>query len=222
MKKLLLAVVSLCCSLSSYSQVAAGDFSVDESTVYYGVRLGGNISYISGDEPNLSNKWGLTLGGVIGIRISETPPLFLESGIYYTQMGSKKNRNEINLNYFEIPFLIKAGFELQNDFAILPFIGPVFGLGVAGKTKGYDENGKFYSKSSYSDDQISTTETSTTTNSVPKKYLRPDAGMKLGCGVEWNMIYLEIGYRFGLANILDSDEFAQHNNAFFANIGVNF
>ncbi len=206
MKKILLAAMAMFCSVSSFSQVSAGEFSVDETSVYYGVRLGLNVSSISGDLNTLSSKAGLNIGGVIGLRISDTTPLFIESGLYYTQLGSKNKRDEINLNYLELPVLIKAGFQLENNIAILPFLGPTFGLGIAGKTKGYDDKNVFYSESSFG----------------KNKYLRPDAGIKFGCGAEWNMIYLELGYRFGIANIWDSDEFAQHNNTFFANIGVNF
>ncbi len=206
MKKLILAFVAFCCSVSSYSQVSAGDFTVKDAALYYGVRLGGNLSYISGDLETLGNKWGLTFGGVIGMRISDVTPLFIESGFYYTQMGAKKDRNKVELDYLEIPILIKAGFELQNDIAVLPFLGPVFGIGIGGKKKGYDEAKNFYSESSFGQD----------------KYLRPDMGLKLGCGAEWNMLYAELGMRFGIANILDSNEFAQHNNALFMNVGVNF
>ncbi len=205
MKKLLFAITALLCSVCSNAQIAAGEFTVDKTSIYYGVRLGGNLSYISGDHMELNNKWGLTIGGVIGMRVSDTTPLFIESGLYYTQMGAEKDRNEINLNYLEIPVLVKAGFELDNDIALLPFIGPVFGIGVAGKTKGYEKD-VFYSDSSFGSDN----------------YLRPDMGLKFGCGAEWNMIYLEFGYRFGIANILDSNEFSQHNNALFVNLGVNF
>jgi hypothetical protein len=206
MKKLLIAMLSMVFSTQAFSQVNAGEFSVSESSVYYGVRLGGNISSVSGDHSPYGSRLGLTIGGVIGLRVSDSTPLFVESGLYYTQMGAEKNKEEVNLNYLEIPALIKAGFELDNDIAILPFVGPVFGVGIAGKIKGYDENKEFHSESSFGKD----------------KYLRPDVGLKLGCGAEWNMIYVELGYRFGIANIWDSEEFSQHNNAFFMNLGVNF
>lgn len=209
MKKLFTAIVAALFAVPSFAQIHSGDFSLNETSVYYGIRLGMNASTFSGDADmsRLDAKTGLTLAGTVGLRMSDVvTPLFLESGLYYTQYGAKENKDEVNLNYFEIPILIKAGFELQNDMALLPFIGPTFGLGIAGKKKGYDENGDFYSKSSFG----------------KGKCLRPDAAIKMGCGFEWNVVYLELGYRFGLANIYDSDEFTLHNNAFFANIGVNF
>jgi hypothetical protein len=47
-------------------------------------------------------------------------------------------------------------------------------------------------------------------------------GFKLGCGAEFNKLYLELGYQFGITNIWDSDEITGHNNALFLNFGVNF
>ena len=211
MKKLFLALVATIFSTTSFAQIQAGEFSMDQSTVYYGVRLGLNVANITGDGTTLSSKAGLNFGGVIGLRVSETTPLFIESGLYYTQRGAEKDRDEINLNYMEIPVLIKAGFSVTDDIALLPFVGPTFSFGISGKEKGYkkDDQGKdvFYSHSSFSSNG---------------SYRRADMGIKLGCGAEWNMLYAELGYQFGIANILDSDEFTQHGNALFLNIGVNF
>ena len=209
MKKFLISIMAALLSVPSFAQIHTGDFSLNETSVYYGIRIGMNVSSLSGDAEmsKLDSKTGLTMAGTIGLRLSDViTPLFLESGLYYTQYGAKENKDEVNLNYFEVPVLIKAGFELQNDMALLPFIGPTFGLGIAGKIKGYNENGDFYSRSSFGKGRC----------------LRPDVAIKLGCGFEWNVVYLELGYRFGLANVYDSDEFSLHNNAFFANIGVNF
>lgn len=209
MKKIITSFVAALFAVPSFAQLHSGGFSLDETSVYYGVRLGLNVSSFSGDHVSskLDSKAGLTFGGVLGLSLSDViTPLFLESGLYYTQLGAKENKDEVNLNYLEMPLLIKAGFEVSNDFAILPFIGPTFGLGIAGKTKGYDDNNNFYSHSSFG----------------KGKCLRPDVGIKIGSGIEWNVLYLELGYRFGVANVYDSDEFSLHNNAFFANIGVNF
>jgi hypothetical protein len=46
--------------------------------------------------------------------------------------------------------------------------------------------------------------------------------MKIGCGVEYTKLYLEMGYQFGITNIYDNDDISQHNGAFFINFGVNF
>lgn len=206
MKKLLIAIAAVLFSAPSFSQINTGEFSVDESSVYYGVRFGLNVASLAGEKETLGTNTGINLGAVIGLRLSDTTPIFLESGLYYTERGASKGKTEVNLNYLEIPVLIKAGFEATDDIAILPFIGPTISLGIAGKMKGYNEKGDFYSESSFGSD----------------KYSRPDVSVKVGCGAEWNMIYLETGYQFGIANVLDSEEFSQRGNAFFVNFGVNF
>lgn len=218
MKKFLSALAAIFLAIPSSAQMTSGDFTVDESTLYYGVRIGINVSTISGDGPGseLGSKAGLNFGGIIGFRLSDTTPIFLESGLYYSQLGAEKNKNEVNLNYLEIPILIKAGFHATDQIALLPFIGPVFGYGIAGKTKGYDENHIFQSHSSYERDK------DFRPTNCNDKYLHPDVGIKVGCAGEWNMLYLELGYRFGVANILNNDEFAEHNNTLFINFGVNF
>lgn len=206
MKKLLVAIAAVLFSAPSFSQINTGEFSVDESSVYYGVRFGLNVASLAGDKETLGTNTGINLGAVIGLRLSDTTPIFLESGLYYTERGASKGKTEVNLNYLEIPVLIKAGFNATDDIAILPFIGPTVSLGIAGKMKGYNKNGEFYSESAFGSE----------------KYARPDVSVKVGCGAEWNMIYLETGYQFGIANVLDSEEFSQRGNAFFINFGVNF
>ena len=122
MKKLFTAIVAAIFAVPSFAQIHSGDFSLNETSVYYGIRLGMNASTFSGDADmsRLDAKTGLTLAGTVGLRLSDVvTPLFLESGLYYTQYGAKENKDEVNLNYFEIPILIKAGFELQNDMALL-------------------------------------------------------------------------------------------------------
>ena len=229
MKKLLLAMAAALFSVPSFSQIKTGEFSVDESSVYYGVRIGLNVASLTGDKSNtiegntLGTNTGFNLGAVIGLRLSETTPIFLESGLYYTERGASSGKTEVNLNYLEIPILIKAGFNVTDDIAVLPFIGPTLSLGIAGKKKGYYNyltdptnpttlTREFYSVSSYSADK---------TNGLPK-YSRTDLGLKVGCGAEWNMLYLETGFQFGLSNVLSSEEYSQHSNAFFINFGVNF
>lgn len=200
MKKILMAIVAVLFAAPSFAQYNSGGFTLSESSVYYGVRLGLNVANLSGDIEGLNSKAGFNFGGVVGLRVSEATPLFLESGLYYTERGGKKGKAQVGLDYLEIPILIKYGVQVADDIAVLPYIGPSFGLGIAGKSKPGNVN-SFSNKGGYN---------------------RPDVGIKLGCGAEYNKLYLETGYQFGMANILDSDEDEVHGNAFFINFGVNF
>ena len=208
MKKFFAAIVAVLFAAPSFAQYSSGGFSLSESSLYYGFRLGLNVSSITGDgTDDLNSKAGLNLGGVVGLRVSDATPIFLESGLYFTMCGAKgEGKNEVNLNYLELPVLIKYGVQVTDDIAVLPYIGPTFRFGVGGKLKFDEGTGNVTSQSAFGSN----------------KYLRPDVGIKIGCGAEYNKLYLELGYQFGVTNIYDSDNISQHNGAFFANFGVNF
>ena len=210
MKKFLVAIVAVLFAAPSFAQISSGGFSLTESTVYYGMRMGLNVANLTGDTEGFSGaNAGLNLAGVLGLRISDSTPIFLESGLYFTQRGAKKDKNTYaNLNYLEIPVLLKYGIQATDEIAVLPFIGPTFSMGIAGKMKSGEGSDK---ESSFGSDRFN----------------RLDAGIKFGCGAEYNKLYLEMGYQFGLSNIADwkvnaTDDASVHNGAFFVNLGVNF
>ena len=197
MKKFFTAIVAMMLAVPSFAQFASGGFELDKSNLYYGVRFGLAFGSISGDAEvqdgtNIMDysglKTGFTIGGVLGLRLSQTAPAFLETGFYFTQRGGKDGKYKADLNCIEIPLLIKYGIQASEHIAVLPFLGPYFAYGVGGH--------KFLN--------------------------RNDIGLKLGCGAEYNMIYAEVGYQLGLANIADDDNKTAHANAFYLNIGVNF
>ena len=203
MKKILTVIVALVMAVPMSAQYYRGGSSIDKSNLYYGARFGLTMANTSGDI-DLGTKTGMTLAGVIGMQVSSVTPLFIESGLYYTQRGGKGTYNDqkwdANLNYLELPFLIKYGIKTDSDFALLPFVGPYFSYAFGGKTKIDGEK-----QSSFRNHY----------------FHHPDMGFKVGCGVEYNMVYLEAGFQIGVADISDTDE-STHGNAFFVNFGVNF
>ena len=134
MKKFLVAIIALFCSVSSFGQYSSGGFDLDKENVYYGVRFGGTLASISGDV-SVGTKVGLTLGGVVGLRLSTSSPVFLESGLYYTQRGAKDGDYEVTHNNLEIPLVVKYGFKATDEIVLLPFIGPYFAYAVSADQK---------------------------------------------------------------------------------------
>ncbi|MCR4810227.1 MAG: PorT family protein [Prevotella sp.] len=208
MKKILLSLFTVLFAAPSFAQYSSGGFSLDESSLYYGLRLGANFAGIGGDYVDLDSKTGLNMAGVVGLRLSDTTPVFLESGLYYTERGAKKDKAKVSLTYFEVPLLIKYGIQVNDDIAVLPYVGPYFSLGIAGKQKSpaEEEGGASTSRSSY------------------KHFKRGDMGIKVGCGAEYNKLYAEVGYQFGIANIAKENEhdLEATGHALYLNIGVNF
>ncbi len=208
MKKFLVAIMAVLFSAPSFAQYSSGGFSLNESSLYYGIRLGMNMATLTGDSPIDGTRIGLNFGGTVGLRASDTTPIFLESGLYFSGSGASKDKSSISLNYLEIPILIKYGVQLSDDIALLPFVGPAFRYGLFGgkwKTSGLGKTDSF----------------------GDGKFSRADVGIKLGCGAEYNKLYAEMGYQFGITNIADwqlvnGDDASAHNGAFFFNLGVNF
>ena len=142
---------------------------------------------------------------MIGLRVSSTAPVFLESGLYYTQRGAKEGNITITSDNLEIPVLVKYGIKATDEIALLPFFGPYFAYAVSSDKK----------------DKRSQADMAAGKNEL-HRINRNNMGFKLGCGAEYNKLYLELGYQFGVTNFLDSDDYTAHNNALFLNVGVNF
>ena len=177
---------------------------------YFGLRLGMNASHVSSDSPMLDGngaKTGLNLGFVAGTQLTYRAPIFLESGLYYSQKGGKSRSGQdkftYDLNYLEVPLLIKYKHFVGNQTSIQPYAGGYLALGTDGSIKNYGSRTAF---SSYDDGYFN----------------RFDGGIKLGCGVGFNMLYVDASYDIGLSNIGQDDFNDTHNGCFTINIGVNF
>lgn len=174
---------------------------------YYGIRLGLNIASISSDASafDTDSRTGLAIGGVYGIQLSRNTPLWLEAGLMYSEKGGKTHINDdkvtYRLSYLQLPIVVKYSIDVDDDFFVQPFFGGYLALGLGGKVKNYGE------RESYD---------------IFDNMNRFDGGLRLGCGVEYRMMYAEIGYDLGLANIAQDDFDAARTRCLFMNIGVNF
>jgi hypothetical protein len=219
MKKIFTAIVAMMLAAPSFAQYSSGGFELDKDNIYYGIRLGMTAANLSGDteSPRLESgsKVGMTLAGVVGLRVSESTPLFLESGLYYTERGAKN----IGYSNLEIPLLIKYGIKATDDIAVLPFVGPYFSRACWGKTKQYQYTLDNNLKPTNEVEKVGTfDEKKAATGGLN----RLNMGFKIGCAAEYNKLYLELGYQIGVSNIAKDDKKTIHSNAFFANFGVNF
>ncbi|MCM1107514.1 MAG: PorT family protein [Clostridium sp.] len=196
-------------------------FDYDRST-YYGVRLGvnaPNLYFRSMDRPDARALAGLNVAGVWGTQLGRGVPLFFETGLMYSEKGSKvkataqDQRMTFNLKFLEIPLVFKYKVGLGiDDLSIQPFFGGFVALGMGGKTKLYDEHNKVTSFGS-------------------GRFRRCDGGFRLGCGLAYQNFYFDLSYDVGLANIA-RDSFSAYNyddfdskirtGTFTACVGIDF
>ena len=176
---------------------------------YLGLRFGLSASHVNSDDPYLdggNSQTGLNVGVVAGVQLTPMMPLFFEGGLEYTEKGGKGdngNKFTFDLNYLEVPLTLKYSAQVAPATAVEPFIGGYLACGVGGKIKDFGHREAY---SSFGDGG----------------FKRFDGGIRVGCGLAYEMLYAEIGYDFGLTNIGDDYFNDTHNGAFFANIGINF
>ena len=179
---------------------------------YFGLRIGPTFSTVNSDDAMLDGgnmKTGVDVGIAGGFPLSGFLPLYFETGLYYVEKGGKGNysgnRFTYNMDYLELPFVFKYIVDINGDFAIHPYLGGYASLGVAGKIKNF---GTRQAYSSFGDSDYS--------------FRRGDAGIKIGCGFSYDMLYAELNYDWGLANISHNYFGDARNSAITLNVGINF
>ena len=180
------------------------------SYTYYGFRVG-----VAGGTVNSDNaffdadgmKSGLNISFTADFLLTPSTPLFFETGIQYTEKGGKKTTADgkytYGMNYLEVPLVLKYQYKLDRNIAITPFLGGYLACGVGGNIK---NQALRTSESSFSD----------------RNFKRFDGGLRVGCGLMLDLLYLEVGYDAGLANIAQDSFDSAHTGTVFANLGINF
>jgi hypothetical protein len=180
---------------------------------YCGFRAGMGLATVNSDVPYLDGnkaKTGLNVGFVTGTQVVHGTPLFLETGLYYTEKGGKSDNEAgkftYNLNYLELPILLKYKIYTDSDLSIEPFLGGYLSCGVGGKIKDFDQHTSYNSFGSQYDDN----------------FRRFDGGVKLGCGVSFDIFYLGASYDIGLTNVGKDSFHDTHTGCFNLDFGINF
>ena len=142
----------------------------------------------------------MTLAGVVGLRVSENVPLFHESGLYYTERGGDKLKG----------FPDDPAKDKQHDGHLNYLEVPVlikYGIATENDIAILPFIGPYVSMG------------------ISGNYAflkHPEMGFKIGCGAEWNNLYLEAAYQFGVTNIADYGDLSSHGHALGINFGINF
>lgn len=208
MKKLLIIAIALMASVT---------FSNAQVSNHFGVRAGVNFSKLStkidGKSNTSDNKTGFNVGVVDQINFSKSVPLFIETGLMCNLKGGKetatattgvKGKFNVNEYYLQVPALLGYNLELNDGFAIQPFAGLYYGLGVGGKSK-VTIAGASDETDTFSDDNLK----------------RSDFGFRVGAGVVYSNFYLGAGFERSLINIARDDVKAK-NQTFTISLGYNF
>lgn len=186
-----------------------GDFMLGGNT-HVGLRFGLSASSVHSDDQYLNGSGvqsGFNVGGVVGVQLSYYAPVFFETGLSYIEKGGGgsygRKKFTYDLNYLEVPLVLKYRCVVAPMTAIEPFLGGYLSCGVGGQIRDFGDRAAY---GSFSDNNFG----------------RFDGGVRIGCGAAFSMLYMELGYDLGLANISKDYFDASHNGCFFVNIGLNF
>lgn len=199
-----------CSGRLDYSRGRHDNGCCKAGNAYYGLRIGPSFSTVNSDDKTLDggdSQTGLNVGLVAGLPLSKTIPLYIETGVMYNEKGGKKDiggkKMTYDLNYIEVPIVAKYIYSTDGHFSIQPFFGGYLACGVGGKIKNY---GNREAQNSFSEDT----------------FKRFDGGLRVGCGLAYDLIYFDVSYDIGLANICHDTFDTSHNGCLALSFGVNF
>ncbi|MBQ8657470.1 MAG: outer membrane beta-barrel protein [Prevotella sp.] len=217
MKKILFTLLAVALTLPALAQRPLHGTRVEtirhnnhQNATYYGLRLGLGLAAVHSDDTQLdggSMQAGLNIGVAAGFQLVPTSPVYIEAGLDFVEKGGKGTHDHkkftYDLNYIELPIVIKYIYDIDGDFSVQPFLGGYLACGVGGKVKDYGERASF---SSFDDEYFG----------------RFDGGLRFGCGGQYDVLYAEIAYDLGLTNISNDTFDSAHNGCLYINVGVNF
>lgn len=196
------AVVSAFAQHASYTGSSFFSTAKAEQPIALGIRAGINVASASIEGFDMSNRVGYNFGVSADFAFIES--LGLESGIYFTQKGSKYLNNKYNAHYLEIPILASYRYNIGSNAQVRLNFGPYIAFGLGGK---YYEGNESYKL--FDEDEAD--------------FKRFDAGLQIGTGVTIKKLYVGLGYNFGLANVAgDSSTRSIKNKNLFVQLGYNF
>lgn len=183
MKKLIVAVITLFIGTTAFSQ-----------ELDLGIKAGANFANIS-DVDDLSSKTGFQAGIFAGIKF--TDKVGVQADILYSQQGAELDSGKFDLNYINIPVVLKyylvQGLNVQ--------AGPQFGFIL--------------------DDDIYVDAFGT--NSIDANAEKTDVSAVIGAGYDFPFgVRLDTRYNFGLTEVSKTDNFEGKNNVFSIALGYSF
>jgi hypothetical protein len=212
-------------------------------TIYdysYSERNGNDYYYSSGtsDKMELSgNLIGFHVGAVIDVKILEF--LYFQPGIMLSlKGGEEKEESErrysngesryeedittISTYYLDVPLMLSLKGTLTNDLALRAHAGPYIGFGLFGKYERELTDSRYpeYNEKTEIDNIFSPSAYEKNYFAGFKKF---NFGIGLGCGIEFNNVYLGVNYNIGLTNLYDEEDSIElYERTFSFTLGYNF
>lgn len=210
MKKLFFALMGM-------AFIAGNAMAQDYVKNIYGVRAGVNLNTMSGDfSAATQGTTSFHVGGQYQRLLLSNRPLYLETGLFFTQRGCEVPKCDgsikVRESQLQIPVMVNYHVRIGKNFKFIPAVGVYYGFGIGGKLKGI--NGSEADINTYGSEGV---------------LKRSDLGIRAAIGFTWKKYSLTFGYEWGLTNlakeniqqIFNADSNFK-NRAFTLSLGYNF
>ena len=194
--------------------------TTSQAQVSMGIRAGVNVanytfkfgtSTPSSQQPKFDNVAVLTIGVPVEIMISKHFAIQAELNFNQKGFGSKNSASgssgstsfsvssdsKFIINWLEIPILAKAKFGTENGVSGGLFLGPSFGYGLSGKSKG--------TSTSTINGVTTTSSSSETLNFKDDGHSRVDVGVNIGGELTYHNFFFDARYQLGVTNMFTGD-----------------
>ncbi|MFI3279231.1 MAG: outer membrane beta-barrel protein [Rikenellaceae bacterium] len=195
MKKIYLLLLAIIASHSmTYAQ------GLDKP--WWSIRAGVNFSNLSAPDYSTQFLTGYSLGAAYAYPISETIPIYIESGLYFQKRGARDNgfltdagdESKLTKHEFQIPILLGYSLPLTGLWEVHPFVGFYYSVAVDGNFEIGDTSFDPYRKEML--------QTLRDTQASEQQLLhRSDLGLRLGLSVVYGRYLLGFAYDGGLLNL---------------------
>lgn len=180
-------------------------FMTESYSQIFGVKAGLNLSkmLLKDDDDTysdeLSNRVGYHVAGTVEFPLSEVfsiePGLMLQTKgfLFKEESGGVEVKERLNTFYVDIPVHFKAAYAFDEDLKMYGIVGPVLGMGIAGKFKDEITFG--------GDTETDEEDVEWGSDMEEDDLKRLDFALTFGAGVQYMQLIFEITYDLGLANI---------------------
>lgn len=184
------------------------------------LRAGGNLSNLVSKESStitsdnykllVSYNAGLTYENYLSQLIGfETGLLFYGKGFRTeSDVLGQQYKSQVNLFYLNVPYNVKLKFDISEDLAVAAHVGAFFDIALFGKLK----------------EELGGIKESRPIEFGFDEYTIVDAGLNFGAGLKFKSLALGVNYAYGLANIVDYDQYdyKAYTRVFSFHVGYSF
>ena len=195
------------------------DFITDR--VYTESTYTGDAPSVSINSKHMEGYRGLSLGANYNFSITENIGIAIGGQFRWNHLhisksifGPMTHRHISNVFYVDVPVMLNYNFNLNNNWKITPFVGPMLTYGLGGTIKICDQDYHYVEIHPWYGDYGDTFAT--------HDYKHLDLSAVGGVTVSYKHFNLSGGYRYGFINLAKDDITKTHASGVFVGLGYTF